>query len=133
VDCNDHFEDLFFSIGGKWIELSAVHYVYKESSTSSVCYLTLLPTIDDEWHFGANLLQGYYTHFSAENKIGFIPYVESSKRQISDSTTPKYDYQTIKWETDWIYDWYSMVINDYVDLWWAFNWFAWLMDKLFKK
>jgi len=75
-----------------WVTVLPEDYVVKSPDTpmdENICYLNIMPSWDNFWLAGNNLLRGYYSIHDMENKrLGLVPHTTSTKAPLETGTLP---------------------------------------------
>jgi len=76
--------EIFFLTGDNyWVSVLPEDYVVKSPETpdeDNICYLNIIPSWDNFWLAGNNLLRGYYSVHDMENtRLGLVPHTTSGK------------------------------------------------------
>jgi len=122
MSCSDvkNYEDVFFLIGGYWLQMKPQDYIINLSGT---CFLGFVPHPGSYYLLGTGLMAGYYTiHDNSDHanaRIGFVPHTTSSKIEVSTGTNPKRAVQYLQWERTFLFDIYAYILP-YYDSYWIF-------------
>lgn len=122
LSCSDipNYEDVFFLIGGYWLQMKPQDYIINLSGT---CFLGFVPHSGSYYLIGTGLLGGYYTIHDNSNhtnaRIGFVPHTNSSKIEVATGKNPSTPIQYMQWERTFVFDIYAYILP-YFDAYWIF-------------
>uniref|UniRef100_A0A7S3MZM2 Peptidase A1 domain-containing protein n=1 Tax=Strombidium inclinatum TaxID=197538 RepID=A0A7S3MZM2_9SPIT len=120
LECDQlaNYPDLFFKIGGKWLQIKASDYT---ANINDECTLRIVPqSYEPVWLFGTPLLNQYYSVFDQTNsQLRFSPTVNSEKADLTDYGTPDKSLEDVAWELTWFFDIYKSL--DMEGLYWPFQ------------
>jgi len=85
--------EIYFLTGDNyWVSVRPEDYVVKSPETpadENICYLNILPSWDNFWLAGNNLLRGYYSVHDMENqRLGLVPHTTSAKAPLETGSVP---------------------------------------------
>lgn len=81
----------FLTSDNYWVNLQPHDYVVKDpmDADDNICYLNILPSWDNFWLAGNNVLRGYYSVHDMENKrLGLVPHSTSTKVPLETGSLP---------------------------------------------
>ena len=122
LSCADvnNYEDVFFLIGGYWLQMKPQDYIINLSGT---CFLGFIPNPGNYFLIGLGLMGGYYTIHDNSNhanaRIGFVPHSTSSKIEIAAGKSPSMPIQNLQWERTFMFDIYAYILTLF-DAYWIF-------------
>ena len=118
IDCDerDQYEDVSFSLDGKWIQIKAEDYL---EEYDGVCYIGLLIGEYPVYTFGTQAMNGYYTIFDNSDpdnaRVGFAPHATSTKSVLAEDDLPSDSLWNVYWEHGYLFQ----VYQNNPDAWWA--------------
>lgn len=85
---------MYFLTGDNyWVSIQPKDYIVKSMDTpdeDNICYVNMVPSWDNFWLAGNNLLRGYYSiHDMTNHRLGLVPHTTSSKEPLTAGTLPE--------------------------------------------